>query len=84
LIVILVILNKFVFDRMIHAFQNRVLPGSWVIMKACSLGAERLAAGLAAAEHLRIMLIFSFIFSPPERSMSYSSPKATQTKSMST
>src|ERR1700722_2861037 len=28
-IVILVILNKFVFDRMIHAFQNRVLP--WIM-----------------------------------------------------
>jgi len=28
-IVILIILNKFVFDRMIHAFQNRVLP--WIM-----------------------------------------------------
>ncbi|MBS1601107.1 MAG: efflux RND transporter permease subunit, partial [Bacteroidetes bacterium] len=28
-IVILVILNKFLFDRMIHAFQNRVLP--WIM-----------------------------------------------------
>src|SRR3984957_18999410 len=28
-IVIMVILNKFVFDRMIHAFQNRVLP--WIM-----------------------------------------------------
>jgi multidrug efflux pump len=28
-IVVLIILNKFIFDRMIHAFQNRVLP--WIM-----------------------------------------------------
>ncbi|HTI91823.1 MAG TPA: efflux RND transporter permease subunit [Puia sp.] len=59
--VILVILNKFVFDRMIHAFQNRVLPwimGHYESLLRWALKGWRPAWLLVATFGL---LIFSFV-----------------------
>jgi multidrug efflux pump subunit AcrB len=61
-IVILVLLNKFVFDRMIHAFQNRVLP--W-IMGHYERGLRWALKGWRPAWLLVgtfLLLVFSFIF----------------------
>jgi multidrug efflux pump len=61
-IVILVILNKFVFDRLIHAFQNRVLP--WIMGHYESLLRWALKGWRPAWLLLStfLLLIFSFIF----------------------
>ncbi|WP_431213159.1 efflux RND transporter permease subunit [Puia sp. P3] len=40
-LVILNILNTYLFDGLIHAFQNRVLPGSWGTTRACSAGRSK-------------------------------------------
>ncbi len=61
MIVILAILNKFVFDRMIHAFQNRVLPwimGHYESLLRWALKGWRPAWLLLATFGL---LIFSFV-----------------------
>jgi multidrug efflux pump len=61
LIVILVILNKFVFDRLIHGFQNRVLP--WIMGHYESL-LRWILKGWRPAWMLFgtfVVLIFSFI-----------------------
>jgi len=60
--VILVLLNKFVFDRMIHAFQNRVLPwimGHYESLLRWALKGWRPAWLLVATFGL---LIFSLVF----------------------
>jgi multidrug efflux pump len=62
LFVILVILNKFVFDRMIHGFQNRVLPwimGHYESLLRWALKGWRPAWLLVSTF---LLLIFSFIF----------------------
>ncbi len=60
-IVILVILNKFVFDRLIHAFQNRVLPwimGHYESLLRWALKGWRPAWLLVSTF---VLLIFSFV-----------------------
>ncbi|HEV2482829.1 MAG TPA: efflux RND transporter permease subunit [Puia sp.] len=61
-IVVLVILNKFVFDRMIHGFQNRVLP--WIMGHYESLLRWALKGWRPAWLLLGtfLLLIFSFVF----------------------
>ena len=60
-IVILVILNKFIFDRMIHGFQNSVLP--WIMGHYESLLRWALKGWRPAWLLLStfLLLIFSFV-----------------------
>jgi len=62
LLVILVILNKFVFERMIHGFQNRVLPwimGHYESLLRWALNGWRPVWLLFSTF---LLLIFSFVF----------------------